>query len=56
MLRLRMMVFVCTSELTKTPWPEIDFENEVWIIKWDRMKMGEEKLTRGLPPRLTRSC
>jgi integrase len=28
-LRLMMMVFVRTSELTETPWSEIDFENEV---------------------------
>ncbi len=44
MLRLMMMVFVRTSELTETPWSEIDFENEVWIIKWNRMKMGKKKI------------
>lgn len=44
MLRLMMMVFVRTSELTQTPWSEIDFENEVWIIKWHRMKMGKRKI------------
>ena len=44
MLRLMMMVFIRTSELTETPWSEIDFENEVWIIKWDRMKMGKRKI------------
>ncbi len=44
MLRLMMMVFVRTSELTETPWSEIDFENEVWIIKWHRMKMGKRKI------------
>jgi integrase len=44
MLRLMMMVFVRTSELTQTPWSEIDFENEVWIIKWNRMKMGKKKI------------
>lgn len=44
MLRLMMMVFVRTSELTETPWSEIDFENEVWVIKWHRMKMGKRKI------------
>ena len=44
MLRLMMMVFVRTSELTETPWSEIDFENEVWVIKWNRMKMGKKKI------------
>lgn len=44
MIRLMMMVFVRTSELTETPWSEIDFDNEVWIIKWDRMKMGKRKI------------
>jgi integrase len=44
MLRLMMLVFVRTSELTETPWSEIDFENEVWIIKWHRMKMGKRKI------------
>ncbi len=44
MLRLMMMVFVRTSELTQTPWSEIDFENGVWIIKWHRMKMGKRKI------------
>jgi hypothetical protein len=29
MIRLMMMVFVRTSELTETPWSEIDFANEV---------------------------
>jgi integrase len=44
MLRLMMMVFVRTSELTETPWSEIDFAAEVWIIKWNRMKMGKRKI------------
>jgi integrase len=44
MLRLMMLVFVRTSELTQTPWSEIDFDNEVWIIKWHRMKMGKRKI------------
>jgi integrase len=35
---------VRTSELTETPWSEIDFEHEVRIIKWNRMKMGKRKI------------
>lgn len=42
--RLMMMVFVRTSELTETPWDEIDLENEIWVIPWQRMKMGKRKL------------
>jgi integrase len=43
-LRLMMLVFVRTSELMETPWSEIDFENEKWIIPWQRMKMGKRKV------------
>jgi integrase len=44
MFRLMMMIFVRTSELTETPWSEIDLENESWVIDWHRMKMGKKKL------------
>jgi len=44
MFRLMMMVFVRTSELTTTEWSEINFEKEIWIIPWKRMKMGKRKL------------
>jgi integrase len=44
MFRLMMMTFVRTSELTETPWSEIDLENESWIIDWHRMKMGKKKV------------
>ncbi|GAC1610800.1 MAG: tyrosine-type recombinase/integrase [Aquirhabdus sp.] len=44
MFRLMMMIFVRTSELTETPWEEIDLENESWVIPWQRMKMGKKKL------------
>ena len=44
MFRLMMLTFVRTSELTETPWSEIDLENESWIIDWHRMKMGKRKL------------
>jgi integrase len=43
MFRLMMMTFVRTSELTETPWSEIDLENESWVIDWHRMKMGKKK-------------
>jgi integrase len=44
MFRLMMMTFVRTSELTETPWSEIDLENESWVIDWHRMKMGKRKV------------
>jgi integrase len=44
MFRLMMMTFVRTSELTETPWSEIDLKNEIWVIDWHRMKMGKRKL------------
>jgi integrase len=44
MFRLMMLIFVRTSELTETPWSEIDLENEEWVIPWSRMKMGKRKI------------
>jgi integrase len=44
MFRIMMMVFVRTSELTETPWSEIDLDNEEWVIGWQRMKMGKRKV------------
>ena len=44
MFQLMMMTFVRTSELTETPWSEIDLENESWVIDWHRMKMGKKKI------------
>ena len=44
MFRLMMLTFVRTSELTETPWSEVDLENESWIIDWHRMKMGKKKV------------
>lgn len=40
LMRLMMLVFMCASELIETRWPEIDLENEQWVIPWQRMKMG----------------
>ena len=39
-----MLTFVRTSELTETPWSEIDLQNESWVIDWHRMKMGKKKM------------
>ncbi len=44
LMRLMMLIFVRTAELTETPWSEIDLENETWLIGWQRMKMGKKKL------------
>lgn len=44
MFRLMMLTFVRTSELTETPWSEIDLKNESWVIDWRRMKMGKKKV------------
>ena len=44
MFRLMMMTFVRTSELTETPWSEIDLVNQTWVIDWRRMKMGKKKV------------
>jgi len=44
MFRLMLLIFVRTSELTETPWSEIDLINEEWVIPWSRMKMGKRKM------------
>lgn len=44
LMRLMMLVFVRTSELTETPWSEIDLKTEQWVIPWQRMKMGKRKI------------
>lgn len=44
LMRIMLMVFVRTSELIETPWTEIDLNNEIWVIPWQRMKMGKKKL------------
>lgn len=44
LMRLMLIIFVRTSELTETPWSEIDLENESWVIDWRRMKMGKKKV------------
>ncbi|MET3130282.1 integrase [Oxalobacteraceae bacterium GrIS 1.11] len=42
MMRLMLLIFVRTSELIEAPWSEIDLENEIWVIPWQRMKMGKK--------------
>jgi integrase len=44
LMRLMMLTFVRTSELTETPWSEINLDNEEWVIPWHRMKMGKRKV------------
>ncbi|HEY0489313.1 MAG TPA: integrase arm-type DNA-binding domain-containing protein [Telluria sp.] len=44
MFRLMMLTFVRTSELTETPWSEVDLVNESWVIDWRRMKMGKKRI------------
>lgn len=42
--RLMMLVFIRTSEPTETQWREIDLDHEVWVVPWQRMKMGKRKV------------
>lgn len=43
-VHLMMMTFVRTSELIGAEWSEIDLDNGVWCIPWQRMKMGKRKI------------
>ncbi len=38
-LKLLLLTFVRTAELVEAKWPEIDFENAMWIVPGERMKM-----------------
>ncbi len=38
-VKLLMLTFVRTSELIKATWDEIDFDNKMWVIPAERMKM-----------------
>ena len=40
--KLLMLTSVRTSELIEAKWAEIDFENKVWVIPAERMKMGRD--------------
>lgn len=39
-IKLLLLTFVRTAELVEAKWPEIDFENAMWVIPGERMKMG----------------
>ena len=43
-IQLMLMLFLRTSELIGAEWSEIDLENGVWIVPWQRMKMGKRKI------------
>lgn len=43
-IRLMMLTFIRTSELIEAEWSEIDLDKGVWIIPWQRMKMGKKKI------------
>ena len=43
-LRLILLTLTRTSELRKAKWSEFDFENRVWSIPAERMKMRREHL------------
>ncbi|MBR7070025.1 MAG: tyrosine-type recombinase/integrase [Oxalobacter sp.] len=43
-INLMMLLFMRTNELIGAKWSEIDLEKGVWIIPWQRMKMGSRKI------------
>lgn len=43
-IRLMFLTFVRTSELINAQWSEIDFENAMWTIPAERMKMRSQHL------------
>ena len=43
-VELLMLTFVRTSELIKAKWSEIDFDEAMWIIPAERMKMRKEHM------------
>ena len=43
-LKLIMLTFVRTSELIEAEWKEFDFENKVWLIPANRMKMRRDHI------------
>ena len=43
-INLIMLLFMRTSELIEAQWSEIDLEKGIWIIPWQRMKMGKRKI------------
>ena len=43
-INLMLLVFVRTRELIGAEWSEIDLDKGVWVIPWQRMKMGSRKV------------
>ena len=43
-IRLLMLMFTRTTELIHSTWEEFDFENAMWEIPAERMKMGNPHL------------
>lgn len=43
-VELLMLTFVRTSELIKSKWSEIDFDEAMWVIPAERMKMRKEHM------------
>jgi len=41
-IKLILLTFVRTSELIQAKWNEFDFDEKLWIIPAERMKMGKE--------------
>lgn len=41
-MKLMAMTFVRTADLIEAPWSEIDFDNAMWVIPGDRIKMKRE--------------
>lgn len=42
--KLVMLLFMRSSELLTAEWSEVDFDKSVWVIPWQRMKMGKRKI------------
>ncbi len=43
-LKFSMLTFARPGEIRKAEWPEIDFENDLWIIPAEKMKAKREQL------------
>lgn len=43
-LQILVYLFPRITELLQGTWNEVDFEKKVWVIPWNRMKMGRRKI------------
>ncbi len=43
-INLMLLLFMRTDELIAAEWSEIDLDKGVWVIPWQRMKMGGKKI------------